>query len=327
MSTRPIRRRFLHRLVREFGAHAVRRIAHAGSRSMIALGHDAAILLRAGRLDRERRIFTALRRTDVLALQRRKRSAICFLIPELGEPLVVPVRELVAHAAATADPIRIHIRVGARGEVRLLESGRDLRRYSGWTHLRRLRPREPRAAATPALSHAQWQTAVAAIGHRLGKAVWVPPADHAALDPALAGGRRVLTDVDVLPPAAAGIDSLRYADVVLTQPGAPWPELVCEVEHGGDVTAALRRCAETLEELRRLGADPLPRFAIVADTGRRAEYERKLRGALLRPDGARGAVHVLRRTRRSGSPHRWLRTAHANGPIDGMGQGIVESTD
>ena len=98
------------------------------------------------------------------------------------------------------------------------------------------------------------------------------------------------------------------------------------MEHGGDVTAALRRCAETLEELRRLGADPLPRFAIVADTGRRAEYERKLRGALYTRTGL-AARCTFWPYPQVWVADRWLRTAHANGPIDGMGQGIVESTD
>lgn len=280
MSTRPIRVRFLHRLAREVGAEHVRRVPHDGSRSMIAIGTQAAVLIRAGRLDRERRLFTHLRRTDIRELERQRRAAVCILIPELGEPLVVPVSELVAHAAPAADPVRLHIRVGARGQVMLAETGRDLRRFAGWERLRRLSASGGRTSATPRHSHGQWITVVGAMGMHAGYRVYIPRADHASLDPRLARGSGLIGACDDLPAGAVMIDSLRYADVVYSRPGAEWPEVIWEVERAGDITAALRRSAETLEELRRRGASALPRFVIVACPTRRTEFDRKLKNAL-----------------------------------------------
>ena len=150
------------------------------------------------------------------------------------------------------------------------------------------RAHRARCWATPALSHARWQTVVASIGRRHGYAVHVLAPDRPLLDPRLARGAGVLEAYDVLPEAATSIDSLRFADIVYTRPGDRWPAVVCEVEHGGDVTAALRRCAETLKALRAPGSPIRAR----PGAARRAVPDgvpQPRRTAAVRPAGRRGS--------------------------------------
>ena len=280
MSTRQIRLRFRHRLARELHGESIERVPHAGSHSILRVGRSALLLIRAcGGLDRERRAWTALRRTDVDLLLNHNAGHVVFLIPELREPLTVPIRELVRHATTAAEFVRLHIRVGARGAVVLAETGADLSRFVGWRPLQRLRTRGPRRSLVPRHSHAQWQTTAAVIGRRHGYQVYVPPADRSTLDARLAHRTDLVRAVSPLPCELSAIASLAHSDAVWWHPDGRWPEVIWEIEYNGDLRAALGRCGNTLEHLSKLGAPP-PRFAIASDAARRSEYERKVRAPL-----------------------------------------------
>ena len=90
------------------------------------------------------------------------------------------------------------------------------------------------------------------------------------------GARAGFGRLDELPNAAACLQRLKYADVVLSRRDATWPALVLEVEVCGGITAALARSAQILAQLRARGAHPLPRFIVIADTCRRHEFSAKL---------------------------------------------------
>lgn len=281
MSTIGVRRRFLHRLARELGTQRIERVRHAGSHSMIALGNRALILIRASvTLCREGRVWTSLRRTDVARLQEHRCGLVTLLAPALREPVTVPIDILVANTLPETDPIHVHLRVGARGQVVHVESGSNLAPYLGWAPLQRFRRTGPQAYRLPGHSHAQWQTIAAVVGRRTGHDVFVPPANRAELDPRLARGAGLLPACTELPSDVGGISTLRFADVVWSRPGARSPSLIWEVEQEGDIREALSRSCHTLEELRELGVDPLPEFVIAAETGRRGEFEGKLRKPL-----------------------------------------------
>lgn len=285
-----IRKRFMRR-VHRITRGRLTRVPGTGSRSLCELGPgEPLVLVRAGTLDREARLYTHVRRADAAALLARRGSVVCLLAREFREPLVVPAAILLAHRGPGGDPIRVHVRLGRQGDLTLVETGRDLVEYIGWAHLTRLAAAPAAAriiggAGLPVLTHPEWQTVVAALGRRHGFHIWVPAADRSRLSAALfrrAGGRarRGTGRLDRLPAAAAGIGRLSYADVVLTRRGAASPTLVLEVEVAGDITAALARSADTLAALRARGVHPLPRFAVVAEGRRRGEFEAKLRAAL-----------------------------------------------
>lgn len=289
--TGPMRRKFSRHLARLTGGRLTR-VSTTGSRSLIEVAPgESLVLVRAGSLDRERRLFTHIRRPDALVLLERPGSVVAILIRELnGEPIVVPAEVLLADTEQDAEYVPLHIRVGRDGDVTHVESGLDLRPYLGWAQLSRLVAGQSgvvtRSDAVPFLTHSEWQTVVAAIARRRrGFDLWVPPADRTALCSRLVrgaggGARGGLGRVDILPAGGVHLRRLRFADVVLTRQGARWPTLVAEVEVGGDITSALARCGQTLADLRAAGARPLPRFIVVADSRRRAEFQQKLSSAL-----------------------------------------------
>ena len=280
MSTIGLRRRFLHRLARELGVQRIERVRHAGSQSMITLGDCALILIRASvTLCREGRVWTSLRRTDVTRLQEHRCGLVTLLAPALREPVTVPIDILVANALPGTDPIHVHLRVGARGQVVHVESGSDLAPYLGGRRLA-VPPHRP-----PRLSRAGAQPRTVADDRGGGRPTDRPrrvrtPANRGELDPRLARGAGLLPSCAELPSDVAAVSTLRFADAVWSRPGARSPSLIWEVEQGGDIREALSRSCHTLEELRELGADPLPEFVIAAESGRRGEFESKLRKPL-----------------------------------------------
>jgi hypothetical protein len=273
-----LRRNFLSLLTTVTGREA-RRVRWHGSHSLVEAGAGGPLfLLRAGTLDREQRLSTAVRGVDLQALAARGVAAVVFLCAPFGGPLVVPVAALLKHLDPTRARTVLHVCVSAGGAITLVETGHDLRAYRGEAALRRLIA-APAGRGTPALSHARWQTVLAVVAAGHAWRLHVPAADRSRLDRALAAGHDT-RGWATLPAPVAHLPWLRFADVVCSRPDADWPAWVCEVEEGGNLWAALSRHAHTLAALKAAGASSLPRFIVVAAGKRRAEFARKLRSPL-----------------------------------------------
>lgn len=276
MTTADLRRQFRHRLDRALGAERVSPFRDTGSHSMLSVDAGGTLLIRAGNLDRERRMYTKLRSEDFRALLRGKHSAICFRIRGVGDPVIVPATYLAKHLPPCTNPISLHLRVAPEGRILLAEGGLDLTRWRGWKHLERFRQRNGGPAPMPKLSHAQWQTIVAAMARSTGLDVYVPHEDRSSLDAGYGRWANLPSALVPLTASAAAVPTLHYADVVCTRPGSAYPSEVYEVEHGSDISAALARSAGSLATLTRHEASQIPDFVFVGDARRRTEFERKL---------------------------------------------------
>lgn len=272
-----LRRTFLSQVAALAGCE-VTRIRTTGSHSLVEAGPDGPLLLlRAGTLDRERRLTTAVRGVDLQALAARPTAAVAFLA-DAFEPVVVPFDVLRSHLDLARERRVLHVALASDGALTLRETGHDLRDYCGAAALERLFP-APLGPGTPSLSHADAQTLAATYGCLRGYQVHVPAANRTQMVTALAAGADPTTWA-VLPPTAARIRTLKQADVVLTRPGEDWPRVLVEIEHGGNIDDALARSARTLATLQRAGAPWLPRVVIVAAGRRRQEVQDKAAEAL-----------------------------------------------
>ena len=276
MAGRNARAKFERYLVQRSGGLA-KRVSLNGSQTMweITPGGPLA-LLRSGELDRERRISTKLRPVDLATLLARQDSVIVFLCSRLRPPIVVPAHVIAAALAPNLAPhdapVAAHVFIQPP-DFRLVQVGLDLAPFVGHRHIDRLLPRVAPRRLPPG-THAGWQANLASIGQLLGMNVHVPVNDRLAVQ-AAAGG--ALGPCNHLQPSAMAVRRLSQCDIALGTPGtaAAYPSILCEVEHGGDITSALDRFAHVLVDLTARGA-PIPRMVVVAEARRRNEMLRKL---------------------------------------------------
>lgn len=275
MAGRNARAKFERYLVQRSGGVA-KRVSLNGSQTMWEIRPGGPLaLLRSGELDRERRISTKLRPVDLATLLARPGSVIVFLCSRLRPPIVVPAYVVAGALAPMLDPngapISAHVLIQPP-EYRLIQVAMDLAPYVGHAHIDRLLPRATPRRLPPG-THADWQAKVASIGQLLGMNVHVPANDRLAVQ--VAAGNLTPGTWNHLPTSAAAVRKLVVCDVALSSPGAGYPSILAEIEHGGDVTSALDRYAHVLADLTARGA-PIPRMAVVAEGRRRKEMHRKL---------------------------------------------------
>ena len=277
MAGRNARAKF-ERYLEQRSRGVAKRVSLNGSQTMweITPGGPLA-LLRSGELDRERRISTKLRPVDLATLLARPDSVVVFLCSRLRPPIVVPAYMIAAALAPNLDPngapIAAHVFIQPP-DYRLVQVGMDLGAWVGHRHIDRLLPRVAPRRMPPG-THAGWQAKVASIGQIMGMNVHVPANDRLAVQ--AAAGIGVLGACNHLPTSAMAVRKLAQCDLALSSPGgvAGYPSILCEVEHGSDITSALNRFSHILADLTARGAS-IPRMVVVAEARRRNEMQRKL---------------------------------------------------
>lgn len=255
-----------HEPVRGAGSHSIFELAPGG----------ALMLLRCGTLDRQNRFFTELRARDLVLLLQRPGSVIVFAHDREEETLVVPVAIVAAHFLRPTTPAnkswQVHVHV-AKPTYRIVQHQIDVSQFVGRQHFAPWWRKGPHPRML-ALHHQRLQALIAATGYRLGLQSHVPVSERTRLIAALPG--TALGSMDFLPSSVARINSVQHADVVLTKVSARWPHMCFEVEHCGDILAALNRCAHTLATIQAARGSAVPRFIIVAEEKRRMEFQGKL---------------------------------------------------
>lgn len=255
-----------HDLVPGVGSHSIFELAPGG----------ALMLLRTGTLDRENRFFTDIRARDLLLLLDRPGSVVVFAHEREEETLVVPVHVIATHffrpGTTRNDCWRVHVHCAGRRH-RIVQGDLDLTAFAGrhgfasWYR----KGRHPQVAKH---HHQRLQALIAATGYRLGLQSHVPKSERSRLIAALPGV--TLGPMDYLPASVSRVKSVQHADAVLTKSNAPSPHMIAEIEHCGDILAALNRCAHTLATMQAARVSGMPRFIIVADAKRRTEFQTKL---------------------------------------------------
>ena len=254
-----------------------------GSKSMYRVeGTDAIILMSTGSLDRENRLACHVRTRDAHELLQHPGSALSCLWQGLVAPLVIPATVLEAPIGllppTSAQQHALKLRVGP-GEITVVPTETPVTEFSGGVYLDQLCSGGGVHAGVPQLSHAEWQSVAAAIEHRCGCDNAIPANDRTRLDQGILSAAG-LTRLDLMPISLRG-SRAGAVDVVATPRGSDVPVRLIEIEHAGDIRAALHRCAQVAAHLEPLvGADRLPRVVIVADEARRAAYERYVREPL-----------------------------------------------
>lgn len=258
-----------------------------GSRSMFKIGiGDALVLMCTGVLDREGRLACHIRTCDAEALLAHPGSAVSCLWPGLAAPLVIPAAVLEAPlrllTPTGANQLALKLRV-RNGIITVVPTETRVDQFAGGAYLRALHATAAPGLAVPRLTHAHWQTLVAALEHHRGCDVAVPANDRTRLDVAYLASMG-LTRVDALPATVRKSRAIDV-DVVATPRGGDVPIRLVEVEFKNDVRAALHRCAQVVAHLREQGVTRLPRIVVVADASRQATYNRYVNEAPLPTNG------------------------------------------
>lgn len=247
-----------------------------GSRSMFEMGlGEGLLLLCTGNLDRQGRLACHLRTCDAEALLATPGSVLSCYWPQLAAPLVIPAAVLEAPLARLrptgANQLALKLRA-KNGQVTLVPTETKVDQFANAAYLVARHAMRPVPLIVPRLTHAQWQSLVAAVEHIRGCDVAVPANDRTRLNTHALDTVRLMR-VDVLPVAVRSSRAVDV-DVVATPRGGEHPIRLFEVEHRNDIRAALHRCAQVMAHLQEAGVRTLPRVVIVADESRRMVYNR-----------------------------------------------------
>lgn len=262
------RDRFLAELGRRFGA--ISKLPH--TQSLYELGKGACrVYIRYSRMHAGSRTFFGLRREDLRQLEGRM-AFLAFLWDGQPEPLLVPFAEFEEVFAETqpASDGQFKVQIYPREDATVLyvaRAGRfNVDGYFGWLQLDAAMKG---SRAYPALSHAQVQTLLGAIGAAKQFDVWVPIGDRPRLDWSLASRYRL---VDELPPAFEAVEPiLREIDVTWITRGSASLAAVYEVEHSTPIYSGLLR----LNDVHLINPQ-IDRLTVVSNEPRRAIFVRQL---------------------------------------------------
>jgi hypothetical protein len=263
----------------------------AGSRSLLALGDDAArIYVRYSKVHRRGGPFFGLREVDLRQLEGHN-AFLCLLLDDGSPPVFVPFADFeeVFRGAETAKDGQFKVHLFSRGdalELYVARQGRfNVEGYVGFDSLSRsLDARRLREAGD--LSHSQVQTLLVGIGHIKGHDVYVPQADVAKLDWSLTTGFPLRGNIPVGFDRVANV--LSEIDVLWIASGRDEIEGLFEVEHSTSIYSGLLRFNDVL-----LTDSKVSRFSIVSNDTRRSAFAQQLFRPTFRRSGLAERVSFL----------------------------------
>ncbi len=278
-------------LLSSISARFGRVTALAGSKSLFAIGDDAALLyVRYSQVHRGNRTFFGLRQVDLRRLEGRP-SFLCFLLNDNSEPVFVPYSafEEVFRDATPANDGQYKVQLLTTGETLELYVARQRRfNVDGFVGIEFLGRQidASRLRDNIELSHRQVQTLLCGIGVAKGFDVWIPRNDVPLLDWTLTA------PCDLCPMPPPGFDSassiVEEIDVVWIHRGGSKAEAFFEVEHSTPVYSALLRFNDAL-----LIRPALQRFYVVANDARRGLFARQVNRPTFRRSGLSDVVSFL----------------------------------
>jgi hypothetical protein len=266
--SRKERDRFLAELGRSYGP--ISKLGH--TQSLYELGSGTCrVYIRYSKLHPRSQTFFGLRREDLRQLEGHM-AFLAFLWDGQPEPLLVPFAEFEEVFAETqpASDGQFKVQIYPREDATVLyvaRAGRfNVDGYFGWLQLDAAMKG---SRVYPALSHAQVQTLLGAIGAAKQFDVWVPMNDRPRLDWSLTSRYRL---VDELPPGFEAVEPiLREIDVTWLRRGSASLAAVYEVEHSTPIYSGLLRLNDV-----RLTNPRIDRLTVVSNEPRRATFIRQL---------------------------------------------------
>ncbi|MGI8482210.1 MAG: hypothetical protein ACR2MF_09140 [Chthoniobacterales bacterium] len=264
-----------------------------GSRSLFEVpGTSFRLYIRYSKLHPGRKTFFGLRRADLQRLEG-YRSVLCFIWDGQPSPLLIPFEDFedvfsgITPATDGQFKVQVYPEPNAT-DLYIAGAGRfNVDGYFGWNELNTPIARETSRFAR-ALSHAQIQTLLAAIGCAKGKDVWCPRHDRSTLDWDMTS-RFALSDS--LPAHLEKISPiLSEVDVIWTERGANKLVALFEVEHTTSIYSGLLRFNDVFLTEPQLN----PRFTIVADDARRSTFVRQVRRPTFERSGLADACTFMR---------------------------------
>lgn len=236
-------------------------------------GNDVLVYFRYSKVHNRGTLFYGLREDDIRQLEGRC-AFICFLWDGQKEPVFVPFHEyeeMFRNAKAARDgQFKVHLRIGDDGvDLSLPKVGRfSLDPHIGWESLDNSMPN--RALNLPAMSHAQIQVWLSAIGTAKNFDVWIPLADRPGI---CALGPSKNQFVRTFPAGFEQVQSiLSQVDVLWLERGSNRLGALFEVEHSTTIYSGLLR----LNDVRLVVSNAAPTFSIVADDERRSDFLRQV---------------------------------------------------
>jgi hypothetical protein len=268
---KPVKQEFLEELKRRFPSLK----KSPASQSLFEIPETSSrIYIRYSKIHPGIRTFFGLRQADLRWLEGH-RSIICFLWDGQPMPLLLPYGafEDVFTALTPAQDGQFKVQVYSNPdstELYIANAGRfNVDGYFGWNELNFLVDSTTSSQAS-ALTHAQVQTLLGAIGFVKGHDIWYRQADRAALDWSMTEKFPLHNS---LPERFKSIEPiLSEVDVVWMRRGAGDLAALYEVEHTTTIYSGLLR----FNDVHLVSPQLHPRFSIVSNDVRRALYVRQV---------------------------------------------------
>lgn len=232
------------------------------------------VYVRYSKVHSRHQTFYGLRTTDLAQLEGLN-AVICFLWDGQKEPLILPYAEfseiLTPLVPAHDGQIKAQVFLGDDAtDLYFSNAGRfNVESFLGWNNLELFLDRS-RINEIPALSHAQVQTLLGAIGIARGHDIWIPQNDRKRLDWQMTDAFNFRNELPerydrVLP-------TIKNVDVLWIKRGSSDIAGMFEVEHSTSIYSGLLR----FNDLHLTQPDMRPRFSIVSNDVRRALFLRQI---------------------------------------------------
>lgn len=271
---------FLKEFSSRFGA--LRKLGK--SQSLYHVGNDAARLyIRYSKVHSRNQTFYGLRKEDLQQLEGHP-SIVCLLWNDQTEPLALPYSEyeeiFKTISPASDGQYKAQVYLQKEGnELYIANAGRhNVESYFGWDHLASL-IETTKLTENPALSHAQVQTLIGAIGLSKGFDVWIPRNDRGKLDWSLT---EQFECAAVLPEKFNSIENiLSEIDILWMERGAGKLRSLFEVEHSTPIYSGLLR----FNDVHLVTADAQSTYNIVSNNERRNLFANQLNRPTFKASG------------------------------------------
>lgn len=268
---KPVKEAFLEELKRRFPSLK----KSVSSQSLFEVPENSSrIYIRYSKIHPGNRTFFGLRQADLRWLEGH-RGLICFLWDKQPEPLLIPhdAFEDVFASVAPAQDGQYKVQVFpnlSTTELYIANAGRfSVDSYYGWNELNFVVDSTTSIQAN-ALTHAQVQTLLGAIGFIKGNDIWYPQSNRASLD---WGITQKFPLHKSLPDRFKPIEPiLSEVDVIWMKRGAGDLAALYEVEHSTTIYSGLLR----FNDVHLVSPELHPRFSIVSNEIRRGLYVRRL---------------------------------------------------
>lgn len=254
------------------------------SQSLYQVGNDAARLyIRYSKVHSRNQTFYGLRKEDLQQLEGHP-SIVCLLWNDQPEPLALPYSEyeeiFKTISPASDGQYKAQVYLQNEGnELYIANAGRhNVESYFGWDHLASL-IETTRLTENPALSHAQVQTLIGAIGLSKGFDVWIPRNDRGKLDWSLT---KQFECAAALPEKFNSIENiLSEIDILWMERGAGKLRSLFEVEHSTPIYSGLLR----FNDVHLVTADAQATYNIVSNNERRNLFANQLNRPTFKASG------------------------------------------